>query len=651
MRGPLALLIVTLGITACTRSASGYYGTTEPKHGPDEIWSNLGAEPEYIDPGKASESSGGAIITNVFAGLTQPHPVSLEPMPDIAARWDISADGTRYTFHLRPSVWSDGTPLTAADFVYSWRRVLNPQTASKYASFLYPLRYGELFNRRAIMLRGVGSMDEAALRAKLEPIAALELVRMAPELDAAFVIVAGDEAARPALRDKLIRELNGKTLSGRLLRVALVDESVIGVRASDPLTLVVDLENPLPYFLHIVKFYTAMPVPRHVIERLVKAGKNPDLWTRPESIVSNGAYVVEAAKFRQFLRLAKNPRYWDAAHVRLGHVRLSLIESSNTTLNMYEAGELDSIGSTVALPSEFMDTLSTQKDFARAPQVASYFYWINTKQPPLDDPRVRNALRFAIDRKTLVEKIARAGQIPSADLVPDGLAGYRGLASPVFDPARARRLLQEAGYGPGHRLPKVTLTYNTSEGHKQLAEAIQAMWRSQLGIEVELENQEWKVFLKTLQTGSFQIARMGWIGDYPDPNTFLEVLTSASGNNHSGWHDPNYEALLQRANATPDPSARLLLMRQAEGIAMAAAPIIPIYVYTRSELIKPYLRGHFINYENRHIFKYWWIDKRWYHGIPTTRLPDGFPPPLAASLEPRRGGAATVNSSLDAGGP
>jgi oligopeptide transport system substrate-binding protein len=629
MRGSLAALL-TLSLFGCTRGGSGYYGTTEPKHGPDEVWTNLGGEPEYIDPGKASENTGGTIITNIFAGLTQAHPVTLEPLPDIARSWDVSADGRHYTFHLRPSTWSDGVPLTAADFAYAWRRALDPATASKYASFLFPLRYGEMFSRRALLLRGVGTASEAQLRASIELIAPVELLRMAPELDAAFVIVGGDDDARPALRERVMRELRGKQLAQRPLEVGPVDASLVGVRAEDDLTLSVDLEDPLPYFLHLVKFYTAMPVPRHVIERLAKAGQSTDLWTRPENIVSNGPYVVEAAKFRQYLRLAKNPRYWDAQHVRMPRVRLAMIDSYNTTLNMYEAGELDSIGASVGLPAEFMDTLAKQKDFHSAPQMASYFYWCNVQRPPLDDVRVRTALRLAIDRQTLVTKIMRGGQLASADLVPEGLAGYHGPHSPIFEPDRARSLLREAGYGPDHPL-KITLSYNTSETHKQLAEAIQAMWQRELGIEVELENQEWNVFLKTVAAGSFQIARMAWIGDYPDPYTFLELLTPQNGNNHSGWSDPRYESLLKRANVTREPSARFELLRQAEQLAMDAAPILPVYTYTRAELTKPYLMGHAINYENRHLFRYWWIDRRWYNGVPNTRLPDGFPPsPLAA---------------------
>jgi oligopeptide transport system substrate-binding protein len=628
----LLCLGFSIACACCNRGAPGYYGTTEPLHGPDEIWTNMGTEPEWIDPSKAADTVSGFIVINLFAGLTQPHPVTLDPMPDIAERWEISADGMRYTFHLRESEWSDGMPLTAADFVYSWTRTLDPNTASKYGNFLYPVRYAELFNRRALVLRRVGDLTEQDLRALIEPLAPIDLLRLAPELDAAFVIVGGEEADRPALRTKLQRALDGKSLRGHSLAVAPMDASLVGVHATDEHTLVIDLETPLPYFLHITKFYTAMPVPRHVIERLAKAGKNTDLWTRPENIVSNGPFVLAEAQFRQSMLLRKNPHYWDAEHVRPERVRVREIESYNTTLNMYKAGELDAIGPVSALPNEFIDTLSTQKDFHIAPWNGMYFYWFNTKEPPLDDPRVRNALRFAIDRETLVKRITRAGQIPSADLVPAGLAGYPGIATPIYDPDRARALLREAGYGPSHPLPKITLIYNTSESHRSLAEAVQAMWRKELGVDVEIENQEWKVYLKSVQSKTFQIARMSWIGDYPDPYTFLDLLTSHSGNNHSNWHSDAYDDLLSRANREQAPARRLQLLADAERLAMNEAPVLPLYVYTRAEMWKPYVMGHAINYETRHLLKYWWIDRRWYHGVPDARLPDGFPPqPLAAA--------------------
>lgn len=626
-----------VGLAGCTRGGNGYYGTTQPKHGPDEAWSNLTSEPESIDPSKAAENVGGTIVVNTFAGLLQGHPATMEPMPDIAERWEVSDDGLRYVFHLRESTWSDGQPLTAADFEFTWRRVLDPKTRSRYASFLYPLKYGELFNRKALVLQGIGDASEQALRELISPIAPIEELRVVGERDLAFVVVGGDDAARSASREALLHALNAKQWQGRTLRMSEMDGTWVGVHALDPRTLEVELEAPVPYFLHIVKYYTAMPVPRHLLERLQRQGIDPELWTRPEHIVSNGPYVLAEAKFRQSVLLERNPRYWDVQHVKLARIRLVMIESYNTMLNMYAAGEIDAIGPSAQLPAEFLSVLNKKRDFASHPYNSVYFYWVNTQRPPLDDPRVRKALSLSIDRQSLVTHVLRAGQIPSADLVPAGLGGYPGLHSPLFDPERARELLREAGYGPDRPLPKVTLRYNTSETHKQVAEAVQAMWRQHLGVDVEIENQEWKVYLKSLQTRDFQLGRFGWIGDYPDPFTYLELFTAHNGNNRSGWSDPRYEELLRQANLQRDPAQRLSLLQAAERVFASELPVLPIYVYTRSELIKPYLRGHVLNVENRYQYKHWWIDERWYKGVPSTALPHGFPPapgeagPAAAS--------------------
>jgi ABC-type oligopeptide transport system substrate-binding subunit len=281
-----------------------------------------------------------------------------------------------------------------------------------------------------------------------------------------------------------------------------------------------------------------------------------------------------------------------------------------------------------------MELLKRQRDFRSAPYMAVYFYWFNTQVPPLDDVRVRRALNLAIDRQSLVEHVTRAGQLAYADFVPAGLGGYPGLHSPLFDPERARALLREAGYGPEHPLPVLTLRYNTSETHKQLAEALQAMWREQLGARVEIENLEWNVYLKAMHALDFQLARYSWIGDYPDPYTFLEVFSAHNGNNSSGWQDERYEELLRSANRQRDPAQRLALLAQAEERLRDAVPAAPIFVYTRTELIKPYVRGHVINYQGRHLLKYWWIDRRYYGAseLPADELDHGFPQqPVAAS--------------------
>lgn len=616
-------------LCACD-ATSDYYGSTRPQHGPDEIWTNLGTEPEYIDPGKVSDSAGGEVITNIFTGLVEPHPVTLAPIPAVAQRWDIDDAGRRYTFHLRTSAWSDGTPLTAHDFEYSWKRLLDPATASKYGGFLHPIELGEAFNVGAVWVTGLArEVTEADLRVWLgADVDHVVRVQLVPRLSGAALFVKGEGDAADRARRSLINRAAASALMGNVLHAKVTDASVVGVRALDDATLEVRLESPLPYFLDLVAYHVTAPVPRHVIERLAREGKNTDLWTRPEHLVCNGAYVIRSWKFRQYILFERNRRYWDAAHVKTSRIRFAMIDSYNTTLNLYKAGELDYVGANSSLPAEFSDHLATFRDFHRDPYLSTYMFWLNTTQKPLDDVRVRRALSLAIDRKSLVKYVTRSGQIPSADLVPDGLRGYRGPRSSIFDPMEARRLLAEAGYGPGSTLPPITLSYNTSEGHKQIAEAVQQMWKQNLGVSVAIENQEWKVYLKNLQQMNFQMARLGWVGDYADPYTFLELLKSANGNNHSGWGDPRYDALLHQANTTLDGDRRFELLREAETLAMAQVPMIPLYVYTRSEMWKPYLMGQWANYQNHHPAKYWWIDRRWYGGMPTTPLANSPPPAL-----------------------
>ena len=226
----------------------------------------------------------------------------------------------------------------------------------------------------------------------------------------------------------------------------------------------------------------------------------------------------------------------------------------------------------------------------------------------MDKPAVRQALGLAIDREAIVNNLLKGGQVPTATVVPDGLAGYKGLKPKLFDPVRGRQLLREAGYGPGNPLPQITLKYNTSEGHKQLAESIQAMWKENLGIDVVLENMEWSVFLGAMKSGAFQVGRMGWIGDYPDPNTFLDIFLSSNPGNVTGFANPDYDALLAEANQTLDAGVRMKKLRKAESMLMNASPILPIYFYSTTKLVKPYVRGFHENLQGRHDFKHMWIE-------------------------------------------
>ena len=289
-------LAISLAL-GCRPADTRFFGTTTPRHPPNELWINNAGEPEWLDPNKCADGNGGEIIWNTFAGLVQAHPATLEPMPAIATHWDVSADRRTYTFHLRPSEWSDGTPLTAHDFVFSFRRLLDPKTARKYAT------NGHIFKGGAAVSRG---------------------------------------AAPP--------------------------ES-LGVRAVDDRTLEVVLEDPLPYVLSFLTFYSFMPIPRHLLADLERRGIEEALWTRPEHVVSNGAYRLTEWKFRQRMVCERNPRYWDAAHVRLDRVRVAMVESYTTALTMYAAGEFDWPGSNTSLPAEFMDFLAGSQDVHRHPSL------------------------------------------------------------------------------------------------------------------------------------------------------------------------------------------------------------------------------------------------------------------------------------------
>ena len=643
----LSATILTGGL-GCRRDVPGYYGTTAPRHPPDEIWINNGSEPEWIDPGKCSDSAGSTIILNTFAGLTQPNPKTLEPMPEVARTWAVSDEGRRYTFWLRPTTWSDGRPLTAHDFIYAWKRVIDPATGSKYNSFLYPLENAEAFGERALWFIGLpADTTTKSLEAMLAPLAKVAKIKIDAAHGWAFAWLRAEGAAADADRVKVMGALNGKTPAGASapMMVKIADASVVGARAIDDLTLELRLENPVPYFLSLIMFYTAMPVPRHVLERLQSEGKNPDLWTRPEYFVSNGAYTLKEWKFRQRMVLEKNPQYWDAASVKTPRIRAVMVDDENTTLNLYKTGYVDYIGPNASLPVEFLDHLRTHKDFLSHPYLTVYYYWINTKLPPLDDARVRRALGLAIDRVSLTRFITRGGQIPSRSLVPDGLAGYRSPKPTLFDPVEARQLLKGAGFDEQHPLPRMTLIYNTSEGHRLIAQAVQQMWKQHLGFEVEIANVEWKVYLKRQDAMDFQIARGAWVGDYPDPFTFLELLSGLGGNNHSNWRNTEYDRLLAEANRTLEVPARMALLRKAEELMLTEAPVLPIYIYTRNELVKPYLRGFYGNIQNHPVMKYWSIDPRFYQGTPPeVALED--PPPAMLPLDPIPAPPATTAGAV-----
>ncbi len=516
-----------------TRAATAekrYFGDVTPPAG-NVFRYNNGAEPEMIDPGLAVGQPDGRICRVLFEGLTIPDERTLEPRPGQAERWEVSADGLTCTFHLRPRlVWSDGSPLTAHDFEWSWRRVLRPENAARYASLLYPIANAEAFSKGT-----------------------------------------------------------------------LKDSTLIGIHAPDDSTLVVRLAQPTPYFAFLTEFYTYMPVPRRAIERY------GNRWTQPGNVVSNGAFLLTQWRQGDHFEFVKNPRYWDAATVRLDRVIAYSVEDVNTSVNLYKSGAIDWTTSGY-VPAQFVPYLMQYDDFQHGRYQGVYFYSINTTRKPFDNVWVRRALNYAVDRVSIANDLLKGIYDPWGNFAPSGYPGYTAPPGIPYDPVKARACLARAGYPGGKGFPKIAILFNTSENHRRIAEALQAIWKRELGIQVELSNQEWASFMQATTSLQYDVARRSWIGDYLDPTTFLGIGVGGDGNNRTGWSDPRYDALLRQASLEPDPIKRMKLLRDAEALLLDSGPFIPIYHYSITDLVKPYVHGIQPNALDTHTLKGVWID-------------------------------------------
>jgi len=467
-----------------------------------------GAEPESLDPAVITGQPEGRIVNALFEGLTT-FDAAGKPGPGMAESWTISDDKKIYTFAIRPDArWSDGHPLTAHDFVASWRRTLSPEAA---ASYNYQLFY---------------------------------VKNAAPFAD-------------------------GK----------ITDFSQVGVKALNDRTLEVTLENPTPFFLDLCATPPLAPVPVEIINKL------GDDWIKPGRMVNNGAYLLESWRINDKIRLRKNPAYWNAKNVALGTIEILPISKANVAFNFYESGLADLTMDKGLAPPALLDEIRKRPDFHAAPFLGIYFLRFNCAKPPFDDPRVRAAFSLAIDKRILTEKITRAGELPATSFVPPGIEGYVPAEALSFDPEKARQLLAEAGFPAGKGFPFITYLYSEGELNEALAVELQSMWHEHLGVEINLARQEWKVYLNSLSSLDYGIARSSWVGDYPDPNTFLDMFITGGGNNRSGWSDPVYDRLIAAATKEADPVKRFEILRQAEEILIKTqTPICPIFYYVGIQL-------------------------------------------------------------------
>lgn len=493
-----------------------------------------GSEPKNLDPHVVTGVTENHIICSLMEGLIAYHPTDQAlPEPGLADKWERNADASEWTFHIRDDAkWSNGDPVKASDFVFSYQRMLSPGLGAEYADNLYIMKGAEDYHK-------------------------------------------------------------GKT----------TDFSTVGVKAIDDHTLKITLVGPTAYLLTLLTHYSWFPVHPPTILKFGKIDDRVSLWTKPGNYVGTGPFRLKEWKPNQIITVERNPNYWDAANVKLNGIEFYPIEDQNTEERAFRAGQLHK---TNEVPLDKIPAYRRDNpDLIRIdPYLGSYFYRINVTRGPLKDQRVRQALGLALDRDSIVENVTRAGQIPMTGFTPKGMGGYQTPELVEYDPDKARELMKEAGFPDGKGFPKFDILINTSESHRTVAEAVQDMWKQELGIDVGIRNEEWKVYLDSQSNLNYDISRAGWIGDYMDPITFLTMWTTGNGNNDTGWSNAEYDALINEANRTGDLQKRYEIMQKAETILLNDPPFAGIYWYTRFYLLSP----HVVNWHplalDNHNYKY-----------------------------------------------
>ena len=379
------------------------------------------------------------------------------------------------------------------------------------------------------------------------------------------------------------------------------DASTVGVRAVDPLTLEVRLERHVPYFLQMLLHPVWSPLPAHLLE--ANAGERTGKWSLPGSFVGNGAFVLTDWLPNQYVEVRRSETYWDAPTVMLEGVRFMAIDEPNAEERAFLAGQLHV---TEALPPARVAAYRQENspELHIYPYLGTYYILMNHRDPVLGDVKIRRALALAIDREAIAEKLLGAGQTAAGSFVPENMPGYHPGIPVEYDPEKARFLMEEAGYPNGEGFPPLEYMFNSSESHRKIAEALQSMWRKELGIEVTLSNQEWRTYLQRRESGDFQLARAVWIGDYIDPSTFLDLWTTDNPNNWAGWKDSSYDALLENALNTEISVNRMRGYALAERYLIAEQVVIPLYHYVSVKLIDPSVKGWHGNILDWHPLKY-----------------------------------------------
>src|SRR5258708_3865505 len=529
-----AALLAACGQNETTKQAqSGPAATAQP----GEVVLNRGnaAEPLSIDPHHAQGNWEANIIGDLLVGLTT-EDADGNPIPGAAERWEESEAGKTWTFHLRDHQWSDGRPVTAQDFLYAWRRILDPKTASTYAYFLYLIKNAEAVN--------TGKMPGTEL----------------------------------------------------------------GAKSPDDKTLIVELEHPVPFLLQFMTHMTTYGVQGHGVE-----GKG-DAWTKAGSYVGNGPYVLSEWNPNDHITLVKNPKFYDAANVKIDRAIFYPTTDYEAALKRFRAGELDVQD---RLPAPQIDWLRANmpETLHLDPILATEYLTVNQSRKPFEDVRVREALSLAVDRETIVNKIDKVGEPPAYGIVPPGIANYPGgivlsFKSMPFPERlkRAQELMRQAGFGPDKLLRTSLMIRSAATTARRVPVAVQQMWK-QIYVDAQILQLDAAIFYNRVQTGDFDIANPGWIGDYNDASNFLDLLRTGNANNYGHYHSEPYEKLLDEASIELDLIKRGQLLAQAEAIALKDNAWIPISFSVSGGLVRPYVTGWDKNLADVHRTRWLSIDQ------------------------------------------
>jgi oligopeptide transport system substrate-binding protein len=590
--GLRGVALVACSIAAACSTASSrslYFGSIEPPAG-QVLRYISGGEPQSLDPQIGTGQPEARIYVALFDGLTDLDPKTSEAVPGLAERWDTSADRTEFTFHLRDAQWSDGTPLTAHDVVYTFRRGLTPSLAADNAYMAYDLRYAEGFNAGGAFARNRQTG---------------EFILWPGKAPGVRFVVPADAARREELLTQY-PQMRAPVAGAELVPVRAED---LGVEALDDHTVRIRTMQPLPYLPGLLAHQFFRIVPRQAID------KYGNTWTAPGHLVSSGPFLLDTWRRYDRIIVIRNPRYWDAATVKLDRITFYAIEDIVTILNLYKSGEVDATLNH-SVPAAWYDQIHGRRDYMNLPEAAIEYYQFNVTRPPMNDARVRRAFDAAVDKQALAQ-LKRSATVLTG-FVPDGIfPGYPAARGSSFDLTRARTLLAEAGYRNAagqfdpSRFPsnQVEVLYNTNENNRMVAEFLQAQWRQNLGITVTLRNMEFRTFVPVRNKREYRgIARAGWVGDYMDPMTFLDLFSTPDGNNGTGWFVPAYAQMLKDANREQDPATRFELLARAERYMLDAQPVLPLYTQGTNWLKKPYVQGMYANPQTIHPWKYVYIE-------------------------------------------